>query len=137
MASIHKEIQIGVSADEAWDALRDFGSVHRRVAPGFVTDAQTEGDDRIITFASGAVARERLVTADDARRRLVYTVVDGPLGATHHQASVEVVEGTDHCTLLWTTDVLPDDLAVTIDGMMGEGVPAIAQALGAADSVVP
>lgn len=132
MASIRKDIQVGAAPRDAWDALRDYGAVHERVAPGFVTDVGLDGDDRIVTFANGAVARERLVTVDDERRRLVYTVVDGPLGSTHHQATVEVldaVEGSAGCRLAWTTDVLPDHLAPVIDGMMEQGAAAIARAL--------
>ena len=134
MASIHKDIEVAAPAHDAWDALREYGAVHKRVAAGFVVDAYVEGDDRVVTFASGAQARERLVTLDDERRRLVYTVVDGPLGATHHQASVEVVDGEDGpdrgCTLLWTTDVLPHHLAPAIDALMDQGAAAMARTLG-------
>ena len=62
-------------------ALRDFGAVHQRVAPGFVTATRLDGDDRVVTFFTGAEARERLVSVDDARRRLVYTVVESQLGS--------------------------------------------------------
>jgi Polyketide cyclase / dehydrase and lipid transport len=92
MASIRKDIVVGAPAQLAWEALRDFGAVHQRVAPGFVVDAALDGRDRVVTFASGAQARERLVAVDDERRRLVYTVVEGPLGAVHHHA-VLVHEG--------------------------------------------
>ena len=52
------------------------------------------------------------------------------LGATHHQASVEVHEVLDGgCRLVWTTDVLPDDLAPLIDGLMDQGAVAIARTL--------
>jgi hypothetical protein len=34
--------------------------VHRRLAPGFVVDAKMDGDARIVTFANGNIARERL-----------------------------------------------------------------------------
>ncbi len=132
MASIRKDIRVGVAARDAWDALRDYGMVHQRVAPGFVVACRLEGDDRVVTFAGGAQARERLVTIDDEHRRLVYTVVDGPLGATHHQASVEVLdqyEASGATLLVWTTDVLPSDLAAHIDGMMDQGAAAIARAL--------
>ena len=132
MASVRKDIRLAASPDEAWDALRDYGSVHERVAPGFVVDARLQGHDRVLTFASGTQARERLVTVDDERRRLVYTVVEGALGATHHQASVEVMEddaGSSGCRLVWTTDVLPDHLAVAIDGLMDQGAAAMARAL--------
>lgn len=117
---------------EAWDALRDYGAVHQRVAPGFVIDARLDGNDRIVTFVGGAVARERLITLDDDRRRLVYSVVDSPLGPTHHQSSVEVLdpeEGSAGCRVVWTTDVLPETLAPVIDGMMDQGAIAIARAL--------
>ncbi len=132
MASIRKDFQVGAAPGVAWDALRDFGAVHQRVAPGFVTHTLMDGCDRIVTFVTGSVARERLVTIDDEHRRLVYSVVDSPLGAVHHQAAVEVIDaanGSGGCRLVWTTDVLPDDLAPVIDGLMVQGVAAIERAL--------
>ena len=65
MASIHKDIPIDAAPDDVWAAVRDFGAVHKRLAPGFVIDARLEGDARIVTFANGTVARELLV---DLRR---------------------------------------------------------------------
>jgi hypothetical protein len=131
MASIRKNIRVGASSEKAWDALRDFGAVHERVAPGFVTDSRVDGQDRIVTFVTGAVARERLVSLDDDRRRLVYSVTEGPLGLVHHQSSVEVLEGTDGpgCRLIWTTDLLPDDAASVIESMMEQGAATIARTL--------
>lgn len=132
MASISKDIRLRMTPAEVWDALRDYGAVHERVAPGFVTDSRLDGTDRLVTFVTGGEARERLVTVDDERRRLVYTVVDGPLPLTHHQASVEVLDQDDEstgCRLVWTTDVLPDTVAPLIDGLMEQGASAIARAL--------
>jgi hypothetical protein len=132
MASIRKVIELGASPDAVWEALADFHAVHERVAPGFVTGSRREGDDRVVTFAPGGEAQERLVTADAAGRRLVYAVVRSGLGATHHQASVEVHEGpagTGGCRLVWTTDVLPDELGPVIDGLMDQGAVAIARTL--------
>jgi carbon monoxide dehydrogenase subunit G len=131
MASIRKVIPLGASPEAVWEALADFQAVHERVAPGFVTDSRPEGEDRIVTFAPGGEAQERLVTADAAARRLVYTVVRSGLGATHHQASAEVHEEPDGggCRLVWTTDVLPDALGPVIGGLMDEGAVAIARTL--------
>lgn len=135
MASIRREIRVGADPAAAWDAVRDFAHVHERVAAGFVTATRLDGDARVVTFVSGAVARERLVDVDDHRRRLVYSVVDSPLGLTHHQASVEVHAGRDGGSrLLWISDVLPDQVAPTkpsIDGMMAQGARAIARTLAA------
>ena len=131
MASIHQDIQVGVPPEQAWDALRDFGAVHQRVAPGFVTATRLDGDDRVVTFFTGDVARERLVSVDDARRRLVYTVVESQLGLLHHQASVEVLDGDGAagCRLAWTADVLPDEIAPVVGGLMEQGAAAIARAM--------
>ena len=131
MASIHQDIQVGVPPEQAWAAVRDFGAVHQRVAPGFVTATRLDGDDRVVTFFTGAEARERLVTVDDDRRRLVYTVVESQLGLVHHQASVEVLDGdgAPGCRLVWTADVLPDEIAPVVGGLMEQGAAAIARAM--------
>ena len=60
--------------EDVWDALRDFGALHTRLVPGFVTDTKLDGDARIVTFANGTVAREVLVDCDDKKRRLVYAI---------------------------------------------------------------
>ena len=38
MASIHREIWIDTPPERAWDALRDVGAIHTRLARGFVVD---------------------------------------------------------------------------------------------------
>jgi hypothetical protein len=132
MASLRKDIRLGVAPPEAWAALRDFGAVHQRVVPGFVTDAALDGDDRIVTFATGVVVRERLVALDDERRRLVYTVVESSLGLEHHQASVEVLEpapGTGGCSVVWITDLLPEEVAPSVEAFMDQGAAAMARRL--------
>lgn len=125
MASIIRELHVNTDADASWDALRDYGNVHRRVARGFVTDTRTDGGDRIVTFVNGAVARERLIAADDENRRIVYSVVESSFAFTHHQASVEVIPRVDGSTLRWITDVLPDAAAEPIGLMMDAGAVAI------------
>ena len=128
MASLRKELVLAVPADRAWSALRDFGAVHRRLAPGFVTDATMEGDD---TFFNGATARETLVGRDDTLRRLAYAIVGGR--ASHYAASAEVLDAGDGgCRFVWTVDVLPDALAPYIDDMMTRGAAVMKATLEAA-----
>lgn len=129
MATIRKEMQLAASATDVWSALADFQNVHTRLAPGFVTDSKSDGDTvRIITFANGSVVKETLVTKDDARHRLVYVVTSERIA--HHNASAEIVaDGVDRCRFIWTTDVLPDALALYIDEQMSEGAKAIKRAL--------
>ena len=129
MASIRKELHIGASADKVWEALADFQHVDTRLAPGFVTQSEPEGDRaRIVTFANGSVVKETLVTMDEARRRLVYVVSSERI--THHNASAEILpDGEGRCRFIWTTDVLPDALGPYIDAQMTEGGKAMKRAL--------
>ena len=137
MASVYREAAIAAPPDDVWAALADFGAVHERLAPGFVVAC--EPDDRggsggpvarTVTFANGAVAREVLVGSDADHRRLAYTVVEGPLGAEHHNASAQVLAEPDGTSrFVWVTDVLPDHLAGTVGRMMDHGLAVMVQAL--------
>jgi hypothetical protein len=130
MASIRREIQLDVSAEKAWDAVRDFGAVHERLVPGFLTDGRLDGPDaRVVTFAHGAVVREVLVDVDDVARRLVYSVVESPLGFTHNSSSVQVVADGDRCTIVWVIDLLPHELAAPVGNLMDQGAAAMARTL--------
>lgn len=127
MASIIKEIQLTTTAAAAWEALRDFGAVHTRLAVGFVTDAVFDGETRTVTFANGMVVRETLVGIDDHHRRLAYTnELDF---ATHHSASAQILDDGDGCRFVWITDVLPDEVAAPISDMMDQGAEALRRTL--------
>jgi hypothetical protein len=124
MASIHKDISLDARADDVWAAVRDYGAVHQRVAPGFVTDCKLDGDSRIVTFANGNVAQELLVTMDDAHKRLVYAVVSERV--KQHSTSVQIVaDGEGRSRMIWITDVLPNEIAPYIDGQMELGALAM------------
>ena len=127
MATLRREIPVASGAAPVWQKLRDFGAVHTKVAPGFLTDLRMDNGDRIVTFFNGMVARERLVTLDDEERRLVYAVVEGQ--ASHYNAAVQVFAEGDGSRVVWTIDLLPDDLAPAIGGMMDEAVKVMRKAL--------
>ena len=129
MASIHKDIPIDAPAHEVWDAVRDFGAVHTRLAPGFVIDAKLDGEARIVAFANGLVARELLVDCDDERRRLVYAVISERV--TQHSASIQIVaDGETRCRMIWVTDVLPHTIAPYVSSQMDLGAAAVQKSQG-------
>ena len=133
MATLRKQIDVAAGPAAAWDAVRDFGALHTRLVPGFVKDCVLEQDGavRLVTFGNGMQVRERLVTRDDAGRRLVYTTEGGR--ATHYNAVVEVLDAAGGGSrLVWTVDLLPDALAPAVDTMMDAGAKAMAAALRAA-----
>jgi hypothetical protein len=133
MASIRREIEIDVPPSQAWDALRDFGAVHERLAPGFLLDARLQGDSRIVTFFNGASARELLVSCDERERRLVWSVAESGIGLTHHNASAQVfaLDG-DRTRFVWIADLLPDAAAATVAALIERGLGVIKRTLEAA-----
>ena len=111
--------------------MRDFGAVHTRLAPGFVTDARLDGDARIVTFANGNAARELLVDCDETRRRLVYAIANERV--KHYSASVQVIaDGEARSRLVWIVDLLPNEMAPYVDGQMDQAAAAMQKALGRA-----
>jgi hypothetical protein len=127
MATVIKDFIIPADPDKVWDALRDFHAVHERVAPGFLTAAIRDGDDRILTFFNGFVTRERLVGRDDAARRIAYTHIEGR--AAYHAASAQVFPHAHGSRFVWITDLLPDTLADSFSMMMDHGAAAIIRTL--------
>jgi Polyketide cyclase / dehydrase and lipid transport len=128
MATIRKDIPLKVPAAQVWDVIRDVGAIHTRLAPGFVLNTRMEEGARVVTFANGHVARELIVTVDEETKRLVYCVVGGT--ATHHNASFQVIPTADNqASLVWITDVLPDNVVAPLSAMIDAGSTVIQRTL--------
>jgi len=123
MATLRKEIQIEALPEAVWDAARDFGALHTRLVPGFVVDTRLEGHVRVVTFGNGMVAREPLVSVDDQRRRLAWTAIGGR--TTHYNAVLELLADGSGTRVVWTIDLLPDELAAPISAMQDNGLAAM------------
>jgi hypothetical protein len=130
MASIQKDIPLDATPADVWDAVRDFGALHTRLVPGFVTDTKLDGDARIVTFASGNVARELLVGCDDERKRLAYAIAANER-VQHYAGTVQVLaDGATRSRMIWSVDVLPNEIAPFISAQMDLGVLAIQNKFG-------
>ena len=127
MATIHRELLIDAAPANVWAAVRDVGAAHTRLVPGVLVDTRLQGDARVVTFAQGLVARELIVSVDDDARRLAYAWVGGK--AAHHNASMQVFADGDGARLVWITDLLPNELAGPISGLIEQGVAAMQQTL--------
>jgi hypothetical protein len=124
VASIHRQVHIEAPAAHVWAALRDVGEVHTKLAPSFVANCTLDGDHRVVTFRNGMQARELIVAVDNDLMRVSWSVVGGRL--THHNASNQVVAtGERSCTVLWVADLLPDELAPAVAGMIEQGLAAM------------
>jgi hypothetical protein len=128
MASIVKEIVIDVPASNVWEAIRDFGEVHRLV-PGLLASCHLDGDARVVTFrGSSRIARELLVSSDDDLRRLVYAEPGGPFVTRSATCQVFAVDDL-RSKFVWTQDLLPDSLATLISDNMDRALPDLKQTI--------
>ncbi|MES1202426.1 MAG: SRPBCC family protein [Pseudomonadota bacterium] len=124
MATIRKQVMIATAPDAVWAAFRDFHAVHEKVARGFVVAAEPEGAGvRHVTFANGLKAREDLISCNDELCRLAYTASGGRL--VHHNGVFEVRPRDEGALVVWTLDVLPDEMASAIETIMEAGCEAM------------
>ena len=131
MATIHKQIKIEKSAAFVWDAIRDVGAIHKRLVPGFAVDCKLEQGARTVTFANGMVARELIISVDNETRRHSWSARTDNL--IHHNASVQVFPtGEDRCRVVWIADLLPDEVAPAMDGMIQQALETMRQTLESA-----
>ena len=123
MATNHREVEIQASPEQVWDALRDVGALHSRLAAGFVVDTEMEGSARVVTFANGMVAREDIVAVDEAARRVAWAIIGQQFH--HFNGAAQVFDHAEGTRFVWTTDLLPDELAPNVDAMMTAGIASI------------
>lgn len=122
MASIHHDIFIAVAPEAIWRAVRAVDRLHDLLVPGFVTATEMLGGEgapvRRVMFGNGHVVDEAIVSIDDERRRLVWTVRQ----FEHHNGVLTVTEAEGGARVRWTADLLPDALAETVSPMMAQGL---------------
>lgn len=132
MATIYKEIIIEAAPQVVRAAVRDVGAVHQKLIPKVLTDARLSGNERILTFATGAVVHELIISIDDERQRLAYAVISGSAHTTFHHATMEVfAQGEGSSRLVWITDFLPDSQLGIITIIINRGAEIMKSALEA------
>lgn len=131
MASVSEEIIIRVPPARVWDVLGDFADGPARMAPGAVTDSYLASPDvRVVSFARGAVLREKLISLDHDAKRLVFSVVGDTSTPEHDNASLQVfAHGDGHSKVTWTRDVLPAELAIEWAPAMAHGLQLFKETL--------
>jgi hypothetical protein len=122
MATIERRIDLDMDGARAWALLRDFGNADALFA-GVLSGCGRMGSTRVVTFVSGFSVTERLITLDDARRRLVYSVLDGVFAL--HSSSMAIEDRVGGCTFVWTSDFIPDEAAPQVQPLVDAGCQAL------------
>ena len=120
MASGKAEISISRSPDEVWKLVRDFGGLAGWM-PG-IDGCAVDGDVRTLD-TMGIQIKEQLRRCDDDARRLSYSVVESPMGNLEsHLATISVEPEGDGAHVVWSVEVLPDELLPLFQGVYESSV---------------
>ena len=134
MASIRRELRIDRTAAQVWPLIGDPGRIQEWF-PGIVdctVETTDEGTTRTVTLATGIPLVEHVVTNDPIARRFQYKIAGGVF--KEHLGTVDVIDlGDGSCLGVYSTDALPDVMALVIGGATGaalENIKALAETGG-------
>jgi carbon monoxide dehydrogenase subunit G len=122
MASGSTETDIAREPAAVWEIVREFGGLDRWM-PG-IDACEVEGDDRVLA-TMGISIRERLVTRDDDKHVLTYSIVESPLNLEHHEATIRVDEAGGGSHVTYDVSVVPDHLLDMLVQTYGQALAAL------------
>jgi len=116
MTTIHRTIDIDATASAVWAKISDTGRISDLI--GFIESSEQSGDERVCNLDGGGSLTEKVVSVDPALKRVLYSITDSPLNMAFHVASMQVEENGLGSRLVWTTDLLPSEVAEHLTPML-------------------
>ena len=116
MATVHREIPIDSTVDDAWKKLSNVGGINGMLS--ILSGASIDGDKRVCELEGGGTLEELIVSVDDDQRRVAYSITESPFNFEFHAASMRVIANGDTATFVWTTDLKPDEAADQFRGLI-------------------
>ena len=132
MATIYKEAKVNASVDQLWKAISDVGNIDKLL--GFLESAEMDGNVRTCAIEGGGVLSELIISIDEERRRVAYTITESPFGFEHHSASMRAVADGETSVFIWETDVMPDAMLEALEPVLDGGINDIRNAVEAANA---
>lgn len=112
MATASANIRVPVSADNVWQLVGGFLSLHDWLPMIASSETLEGGRVRKLTTADGAVIVERLQTYDNANRTYSYSIDTGPFPATNYLATLQVsAAGEQETVIIWSGSFTPDGVS--------------------------
>jgi hypothetical protein len=122
MASVRHHIRIAASPDAVWKVVSDSAALPDWFGP-VATSVATPGG-RVVTLVDGPEVAEDIVTNDDELRRFQYAIKSG-LPVEHHLGTFDVIEDGAGSLVVYSADVLPDEMGPMFSAVMGEGIKGL------------
>ena len=129
MGSVRRSAILGAPAADVWAFIGRPEALHEWFP---TTATRMEGTTRWVTLPTGIVFEEEILLVDHDLRRLQYRIVNNPL-ITQHLGMYDVIElSPTTCIVIYSTDMVPDVLALTVGAAAGEGLRALENRFGCA-----
>lgn len=139
---VSKSVEVGADPAKAWDAVKDFGGLHKWHPAIEKTDIKSGGDNkvgtvRVLSLKGGGTVTETL-TAHAPDRSLTYRIDESPLPVAGYTSTVVVKPGkaAGKSTVIWTAtfkakEGTPDAEAQKVmEGIFDAGLGNLQKQLG-------
>ncbi|MEV6276209.1 SRPBCC family protein [Nocardia sp. NPDC051832] len=127
MAWVKREIVIEAPVEDVWAYIGDFEQGPARMSPSLVTECRPDGPEvRVVTFVTGVVVRERLISYDAAEHRYAFSIIGDTVHPEHDTASMQAIAldngSGERSRFVWMHDVLPAELADAFGSFMDQAI---------------
>ena len=138
MAEVRESGELGASVDEVWKLVGDFGGFISAMGIPVEMNGEGIGQTRTIAMGPGDPTVERLEELDEAGKRIVYSIVSGPLPVQNYVSTIQLSDaGSGRTKVDWSSTFEPAagsseaDASAVISGIYKGGIGGMQQRFGA------
>ena len=131
MRTVTLESELDSPIDKVWSIFSDVTRCDW--VPG-VDSISVKDGIRSFDMAGIGEVQEKILKLDNQNCCLQYSAIETPSGVDHHLATIQLTPlANDRCSLLWTTEIEPDQFAVAIKQAMDASLKGLQAVLAAGD----
>jgi hypothetical protein len=138
VAEVKVEGEFGASIDDVWKLVGDFGGLIEAMGAPVELDGEGIGQTRSIAMGPGDPTVERLEERDEATKKVVYSIVSGPLPVVDYVSTMQLSEaGAGRTKLVWSSTFEPapgaseDDAKNIVNAIYQGGIAGLQGRFGA------
>ena len=103
MAEVRVEAEFGSSVEDVWKVVGDFAGLIEAMGAPVEIEGEGIGQLRRMSMGGGEPMIERLEERDEDTRRLVYSIVSGPVPLVDYRATMQLEESAPgRSRLVWS-----------------------------------
>jgi len=135
MAEVRVEGELGASVEETWKVVGDFVGLIEGMGLPVEVEGEGVGMTRKISMGPAPII-ERLEERDEASKKIVYSIVEGPLPVKDYVATMQLTDAGDgRSKLTWSSTFEPvgDEAMATqiVTGIYDGGIKGLQGRFGA------